>query len=102
MRRQKTLSLYIYAIWLQKSQTQNHHECIYKCIYKCVCVSFFSNLQFYSQNGAISVPDTVQDDDEGSDGTPTDDVESAAPIDNNKGGVKFGWIRGVLVSYVGS
>lgn len=48
------------------------------------------------------MPDTVQDDDEGSDGTPIDDVESAAPIDNNKGGVKFGWIRGVLVSYVGS
>lgn len=72
-------------------------------LYKCVCITFFSNLQFSWQNGAISVPDTVQDDDEGSDGTPIDDVESVAPIDNNKGGgVKFGWIRGVLVSYVGS
>lgn len=48
------------------------------------------------------MPDTVQDDDEGSDVTPTDDVESAAPIEKEQGGVKFGWIRGVLVSYVGS
>lgn len=54
------------------------------------------------QNGAISVPETVQDDDEGSDVTPTDDVESAAPIEKAQGGVKFGWIRGVLVSYAGS
>lgn len=46
------------------------------------------------------MPETVQDDDEGSDVTPTDDVESAAPIESNSGGVKFGWIRGVLVSYV--
>lgn len=48
------------------------------------------------------MPDTVQDDDEGSDVTPTDDVESAAPIESDGGGVKFGWIRGVLVSYVRS
>lgn len=48
------------------------------------------------------MPDTVKDDDEGSDGTPTDDVESAAPIESDGGGVKFGWIRGVLVSYVRS
>lgn len=48
------------------------------------------------------MPETVQDDDEGSDATPTDDVESAAPAENAQGGVKFGWIRGVLVSYVGS
>lgn len=46
--------------------------------------------------------DTVPDDDEGSDVTPTDDVESAAPVEKVQGGVKFGWIRGVLVSYVGS
>lgn len=47
------------------------------------------------------MPDTVADDGEGSSGTPYDpDLESAVPID--KGGVKFGWIRGVLVSYVGS
>uniref|UniRef100_A0A671XSZ9 Solute carrier family 12 member 1 n=1 Tax=Sparus aurata TaxID=8175 RepID=A0A671XSZ9_SPAAU len=39
---------------------------------------------------------TVADDGEGSSGTPYDpDLESAVPID--KGGVKFGWIRGVLV-----
>ncbi|XP_053180321.1 solute carrier family 12 member 1 isoform X2 [Scomber japonicus] len=48
-------------------------------------------------NGAISVPDTVQDSGEGSDGTPSDDVESADPIVSDKGAVKFGWIRGVLV-----
>lgn len=60
----------------------------------CSILSFFQ--------GSISVPDTVQDDDEGSDVTPSDDVESAAPIENVQGGVKFGWIRGVLVSYVGS
>lgn len=58
---------------------------------------------FSHQNGAISVPDTVEDDDESDDGTPSDDLESAVPIEENKGGaVKFGWIRGVLVSYVGS
>lgn len=54
------------------------------------------------QNGQISVPDTVEDDDEGSNGTPSDDLESAVPIDSNKGVVKFGWIRGVLVSNVES
>lgn len=47
------------------------------------------------------MPDTVEDDGEGSDGTPSDDLESAVPIDSNKEGVKFGWIRGVLVSYGG-
>nr|XP_057945470.1 solute carrier family 12 member 1 isoform X1 [Doryrhamphus excisus] len=51
----------------------------------------------YKQNGAISVPDTVEDDGEGSDGTPSDDVESAVPLNSDKGAVKFGWIRGVLV-----
>uniref|UniRef100_A0A3B3BV68 Solute carrier family 12 member 3 n=1 Tax=Oryzias melastigma TaxID=30732 RepID=A0A3B3BV68_ORYME len=49
------------------------------------------------QKGPISVPETVEDDGEKSDGTPSDDLESAAPLDLNKGGVKFGWIRGVLV-----
>lgn len=44
--------------------------------------------------------DTVQDDGE-SDGTPSDDLETGAPTDD-KGAIKFGWIRGVLVSYVGS
>ncbi|KAF3832874.1 hypothetical protein F7725_026539 [Dissostichus mawsoni] len=41
----------------------------------------------FQKNGAISVPDTVEDDEE--------DVESAVPTD--KGPVKFGWIRGVLI-----
>ncbi|XP_075933845.1 solute carrier family 12 member 1 isoform X3 [Anarhichas minor] len=51
----------------------------------------------FQKNGAISVPDIVEDDDEGSDGTPSDDLESAIPTDTEKGPVKFGWIRGVLV-----
>ncbi|XP_042262818.1 solute carrier family 12 member 1 [Thunnus maccoyii] len=51
----------------------------------------------FQKNGAISVPDTVDDSGDGSDGTPSDDVESAEPIENNSGAVKFGWIRGVLV-----
>ena len=42
------------------------------------------------------MPETVADDDEKSDGTHSDDLESAIP---ETGGVKFGWIRGVLVSY---
>uniref|UniRef100_A0A8C5E4C4 Solute carrier family 12 member 1 n=1 Tax=Gouania willdenowi TaxID=441366 RepID=A0A8C5E4C4_GOUWI len=37
------------------------------------------------------------DDDEDSDGVPSEDVESAVPVDSGKGVVKFGWIRGVLV-----
>nr|AIL54060.1 NKCC2 [Sciaenops ocellatus] len=53
--------------------------------------------EVFQKNGAISVPDTVEDDGERSDGTPSDDLESAVPIDTNKGAVKFGWIRGVLV-----
>ncbi|CAJ1049371.1 solute carrier family 12 member 1 [Xyrichtys novacula] len=51
----------------------------------------------FQKNGAISVPDTVQDDGEGSSGTPSEDLESAIPIKAAKGAVKFGWIRGVLV-----
>ncbi|XP_077568718.1 solute carrier family 12 member 1 [Stigmatopora nigra] len=49
----------------------------------------------FQKNGAISVPDTVEDNCEGSDGFPSDDLESAVPVE--KGAVKFGWIRGVLV-----
>ncbi|KAG7270042.1 hypothetical protein CRUP_036869 [Coryphaenoides rupestris] len=50
------------------------------------------------QGGEISVPDTVQDDGESSEGIPSDDLESAIPVEKNKGGaVKFGWIKGVLV-----
>lgn len=48
------------------------------------------------------MPDTVEDDGEGSDATPSDDLESAVPIESKTEAVKFGWIRGVLVSYVGS
>lgn len=45
------------------------------------------------------MPDTVQDDGESSEGTPSGDLESAIPVEQNKGGaVKFGWIKGVLVS----
>ncbi|KAM4602609.1 solute carrier family 12 member 1 [Polymixia lowei] len=51
----------------------------------------------FQKNGAISVPDTVEDDGEGSEVTPSDDVESSSPTENNKGAVKFGWIKGVLV-----
>uniref|UniRef100_A0AAQ4QMK4 Solute carrier family 12 member 1 n=1 Tax=Gasterosteus aculeatus aculeatus TaxID=481459 RepID=A0AAQ4QMK4_GASAC len=51
----------------------------------------------FQKNGEISVPDTVNDDDEGSDGTPSDDLESAIPSDAKGGTIKFGWIRGVLV-----
>ncbi|XP_028256816.1 solute carrier family 12 member 1 [Parambassis ranga] len=50
----------------------------------------------FQKNGAISVADTVQDDGV-SDGTPSDDLETGAPTDDNKGAIKFGWIRGVLV-----
>uniref|UniRef100_UPI0037E8B37A solute carrier family 12 member 1 n=1 Tax=Semicossyphus pulcher TaxID=241346 RepID=UPI0037E8B37A len=53
--------------------------------------------EVFQKNGAISVPDTVEDDGQGSSGTPSDDVESAVPFDSSKGAVKFGWIRGVLV-----
>lgn len=48
------------------------------------------------------MPDTVEDDGEGSDGTPSDDLESADPIESKKDTVKFGWIKGVLVSCVRS
>ncbi|XP_040023832.2 solute carrier family 12 member 1 [Gasterosteus aculeatus] len=51
----------------------------------------------FQKNGEISVPDTVNDDGEGSDGTPSDDLESAIPSDAKGGTIKFGWIRGVLV-----
>ncbi|KAF7212413.1 solute carrier family 12 member 1 [Nothobranchius furzeri] len=50
----------------------------------------------FQKNGAISVPETLEDDGEKSDGTPFDDLESADTSDD-KGLVKFGWIRGVLV-----
>ncbi|XP_072320913.1 solute carrier family 12 member 1 isoform X2 [Eucyclogobius newberryi] len=54
---------------------------------------------FQVKNGRVSVPDTVQDDTEGSDDeTPSEDLESDPPVDPKKAGaVKFGWIRGVLV-----
>lgn len=43
------------------------------------------------------MPDTVEDN-EGSDGTPSDDVESIIPQKGKGAPVKFGWIKGVLVS----
>ncbi|XP_047219699.1 solute carrier family 12 member 1 [Girardinichthys multiradiatus] len=51
----------------------------------------------FEKNGAITVPETVTDDGEEGEGAPDDDLESAVPIDVNKGAIKFGWIRGVLV-----
>lgn len=75
------------------------------CIY---IFFFFYFLKFicnymFTQNGAISVPDTVEDDDEGSEGAPSEDMESAPPPKKKASeAVKFGWIRGVLVSYFGS
>ncbi|KAM6943039.1 solute carrier family 12 member 1 [Xenentodon cancila] len=51
----------------------------------------------FQKNGAISVPETVEDDGEKSDGTPSEDLECAIPSESEKGAVKFGWIRGVLV-----
>nr|XP_046201441.1 solute carrier family 12 member 1 [Oncorhynchus gorbuscha] len=50
----------------------------------------------FQKNGRISVTTTVEDR-EGSDGTPSDDVESVIPLDNKDGTVRFGWIKGVLV-----
>uniref|UniRef100_A0A8D3DRY3 Solute carrier family 12 member 1 n=1 Tax=Scophthalmus maximus TaxID=52904 RepID=A0A8D3DRY3_SCOMX len=67
------------------------------------------NIDFYRNAGSVSghravrpslqeLHDVFQKDDgEGSDGTPSDDLESAVPTKSNKGPVKFGWIRGVLV-----
>ena len=44
------------------------------------------------------MPDTVEDDEESS-GSPSDDLESAVPVEKKQGApVKFGWIKGVLVS----
>uniref|UniRef100_A0A4W6CA70 Solute carrier family 12 member 1 n=1 Tax=Lates calcarifer TaxID=8187 RepID=A0A4W6CA70_LATCA len=70
------------------------------------------NIDFYRNAGSVSghravrpslqelhdvFQKVMEDDVEGSDGTPSDDLESAVPIDSKKGAVKFGWIRGVLV-----
>uniref|UniRef100_A0A3B5BKB3 Solute carrier family 12 member 1 n=1 Tax=Stegastes partitus TaxID=144197 RepID=A0A3B5BKB3_9TELE len=68
------------------------------------------NIDFYRNAGSVSghraVRPSLQElhdvfqkvsDDEGSDGTPSDDLESGLPPDSSKGAVKFGWIRGVLV-----
>uniref|UniRef100_A0AAZ3R7X6 Solute carrier family 12 member 1 n=1 Tax=Oncorhynchus tshawytscha TaxID=74940 RepID=A0AAZ3R7X6_ONCTS len=45
----------------------------------------------------VSVLTNTVEDREGSDGTPSDDVESVIPLDNKDGTVRFGWIKGVLV-----
>uniref|UniRef100_A0A8C7ZSZ2 Solute carrier family 12 member 1 n=1 Tax=Oryzias sinensis TaxID=183150 RepID=A0A8C7ZSZ2_9TELE len=70
------------------------------------------NIDFYRNAGSLSgqrvvrpslqelhdvFQKTVEDDVEKSDGTPSDDLESAEPLDSSKGAVRFGWIRGVLV-----
>uniref|UniRef100_A0A665TBW8 Solute carrier family 12 member 1 n=1 Tax=Echeneis naucrates TaxID=173247 RepID=A0A665TBW8_ECHNA len=68
------------------------------------------HIDFYRNAGSVSghraVRPSLQElhdvfqkvnDGETSDGTPSDDLESAAPVDKSQGGVKFGWIRGVLV-----
>ncbi|XP_067352021.1 solute carrier family 12 member 1 isoform X2 [Channa argus] len=52
---------------------------------------------FQKQNSAISVSDGEEDDGQRSNGAPSDDLESAIPPDSDKGAIKFGWIRGVLV-----
>lgn len=55
----------------------------------------------FQKNGAITVADIAEGDESDEsdeiDRTPSDDLESAVPIDTNKGAVKFGWIRGVLI-----
>ncbi|KAJ3593093.1 hypothetical protein NHX12_005430 [Muraenolepis orangiensis] len=64
-------------------------------------IDFYRNagsVSGHRAGGEISVPDTVEDDGESSGGSPSDDLESAVPDENNKGSpVKFGWITGVLV-----
>uniref|UniRef100_A0A8C4ZV45 Solute carrier family 12 member 1 n=1 Tax=Gadus morhua TaxID=8049 RepID=A0A8C4ZV45_GADMO len=46
----------------------------------------------------VLLPDTLADDEESSEGFPSDDLESAVPVEKKKGGpIKFGWIKGVLV-----
>uniref|UniRef100_A0A8K9V4C6 Solute carrier family 12 member 1 n=1 Tax=Oncorhynchus mykiss TaxID=8022 RepID=A0A8K9V4C6_ONCMY len=70
------------------------------------------NIDFYRNAGSVSgnraVRPSLQElhdvfqkvsvcDREGSDGTPSDDVESVIPLDNKDGTVRFGWIKGVLV-----
>ncbi|XP_056463591.1 solute carrier family 12 member 1 [Gadus chalcogrammus] len=52
----------------------------------------------FQKGGDISVPETLADDEESSEGFPSDDLESAVPVEKKKGGpIKFGWIKGVLV-----
>uniref|UniRef100_A0A8C7ZTB0 Solute carrier family 12 member 1 n=1 Tax=Oryzias sinensis TaxID=183150 RepID=A0A8C7ZTB0_9TELE len=59
------------------------------------------NIDFYRNAGSLSgqrvVRPSLQELHDKSDGTPSDDLESAEPLDSSKGAVRFGWIRGVLV-----
>uniref|UniRef100_A0A4W5L7S9 Solute carrier family 12 member 1 n=1 Tax=Hucho hucho TaxID=62062 RepID=A0A4W5L7S9_9TELE len=65
------------------------------------------NINFYRNAGSVSgnraVRPSLQELHDvfqkvsGSDGTPSDDVESVIPLDNKDGAVRFGWIKGVLV-----
>ncbi|KAG9337033.1 hypothetical protein JZ751_029892, partial [Albula glossodonta] len=55
-----------------------------------------SSLPFYvslKNDTGLDMMDRI----EGSDGTPSEDVESLAPPPEKQGAVKFGWIKGVLV-----
>uniref|UniRef100_A0A4W4G886 Solute carrier family 12 member 1 n=1 Tax=Electrophorus electricus TaxID=8005 RepID=A0A4W4G886_ELEEL len=53
--------------------------------------------EVFEKNGDLDVHDTM-DDGEGSDVLPNDDLEAIASPEDNGGVVKFGWIKGVLVS----
>ncbi|KAF4071755.1 hypothetical protein AMELA_G00266450, partial [Ameiurus melas] len=52
--------------------------------------------QVFNKNGDMDIPDTL-DDSEGSDVLPSDDLEALPPAEDEAGGIKFGWIKGVLV-----
>ncbi|XP_017321155.1 solute carrier family 12 member 1 [Ictalurus punctatus] len=52
--------------------------------------------QVFNKNGDVDISDTL-DDSEGSDVLPSDDLEAPPPAEDEAGGVKFGWIKGVLV-----
>lgn len=93
--------MYIRTEMLKHKQNESRLHTVYIDRFICLIPLTFA-WTFFQQNGAISVPDTVEDDGQGSDGTHSDDLESAVPADSDKGAVKFGWIRGVLVSHDGS
>lgn len=75
------------------AQDCRHESCMYSFV-KC---SF--NFFVYHQNGGLDIPSTGEDR-EGADTSTLGDVESIIPLDEKDPGgvVKFGWIKGVLVS----